>query len=366
MSKKQEEIAIKEQRLLSMMEEDELEGICLSRAANFAWLTAGSNNRVVWGQETGAAALVIVEGRKFLVAPQNEIERLMLEQVADLGFEPWTYEWYEDRQQAIARLVGNKKIGSDIPLGNWPVIEAELKRLRFSLTDHEVERAEKLAAICSDELAAVCQAIVPGWSEWNIQVELSNRLLKQGVRASVLLVGADDRTRFKHPLPTLNPVCNYVIIGLVGEQNGLHMALTRSIYFGRVPEALRQNYNCCLAVERTYWENSVVDADSQKVFQQGINAYADLGHPEEWKRHHQGGAIGYAPREFRAGEGRREVMQDRQMLAWNPTVENTKCEDTCLVTPTGLKSMTTVPSWWPTTTVKAGNINFLRPLILEK
>ena len=362
MSKKREEIAIKEQRLFTLLREKELDGLCLSRAANFAWLTAGGNNRVVWGQETGAAALVVVGGRKFLVAPKNEIERLMLEQVADLGFEPWTYEWYEDRQQAIARLVGNKKICSDIPLGNWPVIEDKLKRLRFSLT----ERAETLAAICSDELAAVCQTIVPGWSEWNIQAELSSRLLNQGVRANVLLVGADDRTKFRHPMPAANPVSNYVIIGLVGEQGGLHMALTRSIYFGTVPEALRQNYNSCLAVERAFWKNSVAGADSQQIFQQSIKTYTDLGHPEEWKRHHQGGGIGYAPREFRAGEGGREVIQADQMLAWNPTVENTKCEDTCLVTPAGLKLLTTVPTWWPTTTIKTGSVNFQRPLILEK
>ncbi|HBW34140.1 Xaa-Pro peptidase family protein [Desulfosporosinus sp. BICA1-9] len=366
MSKKREEIAIKEQRLQSLLKENQLDGICLSRAANFAWLTAGGNNRVVWSQETGAAALVVVEGRKFLVAPKNEIERLMKEQAADAGFEPWTYEWYEDRQQAIQKLVGSKKIGSDIPMGNWPVIEAELKRLRFSLTVHEVERAEKLAAICSVELAATCEAIVPGCSEWNIQAELSSRLLNQGVRANVLLVGADERTNFRHPVPEPNRVCHYVIIGLVGEQGGLHLALSRSVYFGTVPEALRQNYESCLAVERAFWENSIVGADSQQIYQQSIKTYTDVGHHEEWKCHHQGGAIGYAPREFRAGEGGQEVIQADQMMAWNPTVENTKCEDTCLVTPTGLKLLTTVPSWWPTITVKVGNSNIQRPLILEK
>ncbi|WP_407305635.1 M24 family metallopeptidase [Desulfosporosinus sp. SB140] len=366
MSKKLEEIAIKEQRVLSLLKENELDGICLSRTANFAWMTAGGNNRVVWGQETGCAALVLVMGRKFLVAPKNEIERLMQEQAADTGFEPWTYEWYEDRQQAIERLVGNKKIGTDIPMGNWPVIEAELKRLRFSLTVHEVERAEKLAAICSDELSAACLAIVPGCSEWNIQAELSSRLLNLGVRANVLLVGADERTKFRHPVPAVNNVNKYVIVGLVGEQGGLHMALTRSVYFGKIPEVLRQNYESCLAVERSFWENSVVGAASKQVFDQSIRTYADLGHREEWKRHHQGGAIGYAPREYRAGEGRLEIIQANQMMAWNPTVENTKCEDTCLVTPAGLKLLTTVPATWPTTTIKVNNNNFQRPLILER
>ncbi|CEP69409.1 NAD(P)-binding domain [Moorella glycerini] len=94
-----------------------------------------------------AAALVILGDRKYIVAPKNEIERFLEEQVPDLGFEPWTYEWYESREEAIAQLAGNRKIGSDIPMGGWPVLGADLNRLRYSLTDEEIARARDIGAM---------------------------------------------------------------------------------------------------------------------------------------------------------------------------------------------------------------------------
>lgn len=345
-----------------------LDGVCLSRAINFAWFTAGGNNRVVTGSETGAAALVILGAKKYIVAPKNEIERFMEEQVPDLGFEPWTYEWYESREKAIIELVSTCKIGTDIPMGGWPVLGADLNRLRYSLTEEEIARAREIGAICSRELAATCVTLVPGMTEWEIQAELTCRLLKYGVRPAVLLVGTDERAyKHRHPVPTDKKLDKYAVIGLVGEKGGLHLAVTRSVYLGRVPDHLRRLYDVALKVEAAFLQASLVGADSQLIFDQGRAAYAAAGFPDEWQRHHQGGAIGYAPREYRAGEGAGETIQPNQMLAWNPTVQGTKCEDTVLVKDGGdLEFLTSVPGWWPGEKVNIGRQEVSRPLILER
>ncbi|BCV22262.1 M24 family metallopeptidase [Moorella sp. Hama-1] len=368
MANRQNETAQKEQRLRDLAARMGLDGICLSRALNFAWFTAGGNNRVVTGSETGAAALVILGEKKYVVAPQNEIERIMEEQVFDLGFEPWTYEWYASREKAIADLVGSRRVGSDIPLGDWPVLGADLNRLRYSLTKGEIARAREIGAICSRELAATCVNINPGMTEWEIQAELAGRLLKFGVRPAVLLVGTDERAlKYRHPVPTNKKLEKYAVIGLVGEQGGLHIALTRSVYFGTVPDALRRLYDAALKVEAAFLQASTVGAGSRFIFDQGRAAYAAAGFPEEWQRHHQGGAIGYAPREYRAGEGAEEIIQPDQMLAWNPTVQGAKCEDTVLVTaPGGLDFITSVPAWWPVAAMEIGGRRVKRPLILER
>ncbi|OIQ08019.1 hypothetical protein MTCOM_03430 [Moorella thermoacetica] len=368
MTNRQKEVAKKEVRLRDLAARKGLEGICLSRAINFAWFTAGGNNRVATATETGVAALVILGDKKYLVAPKNEIDRFMVEQVPDLGFEPWTYEWYTSREEAITALVGEQRIGTDIPLGNWQVLGAELNQLRYSLTEEEIERAREVGQICSRELAATCVAIYPGMTDWEIQAELSRRLLNYGVRPAVLLVGNDDRAfKYRHPVPVGQKLEKYAIIGLVGEKGGLHMALTRAVHFGRIPDKLSRLQEVALKVETAFLAATAVGASSRDIFQRGVAAYADAGFPDEWRRHHQGGAIGYAPREYRAGEGANEVIQPNQMVAWNPTVQGTKSEDTLLVKDNnGLEFLTPVPEWWPTAKISIGRQEFDRPLILER
>ncbi|WP_338826859.1 M24 family metallopeptidase [Neomoorella thermoacetica] len=365
---RQKEVAQKEERIRELFARRGLDGVCLSRAINFSWFTAGGNNRVVTGSETGAAVLVILGVRKYIVAPKNEIERFMEEQVPDLGFEPWTYDWYESKEKAIAHLVGNHRVGTDIPMGDWPVIGADINRLRYSLTEEEIARARKIGKICSRELAATCVTLYPGMTEWEIQAELSCRLIKCGVRPAVLLVGTDERAyKYRHPVPTNKRLEKYAVIGLVGEKGGLHLALTRSVYFGTVPDHLHRLYEAALKVEVAFLQASKVGTESQQVFDQGRAAYVAAGFPDEWQRHHQGGAIGYAPREYRAGEVADETIQHNQMLAWNPTVQGTKCEDTVLVkTGDVLEFLTSVPEWWPMKTVKMGREEIRRPLILER
>lgn len=368
MTERLKEITTKERRIRELLARANLDGLCLSKAMNFSWFTAGGNNRVVTGSETGAAVLVILPERKFVVAPKNEIERIMEEQVPGLGFEPWTYEWYESREEAIKKLIGNLKVGSDIPMTDWPVLGAELNRLRYSLTEGEIARARELGEICSRELAAACVSLKPGMTEWEIQADISYRLARHGVRPAVLLVGTDERAfKHRHPVPTGKRLERYAVIGLVGEKGGLHVALTRSVYFGKVPDNLWSTYLSTVRVEAAFLGASKVGIDSQSVFECGKAAYAREGFPEEWRRHHQGGAIGYAPREYRAGEGGTEILQNKQMLAWNPTIQGTKCEDTVLVKAGGeLDFLTWVPGWWPAIDMALGLKEVRRPLILER
>lgn len=367
MTEREMEVTRKLERLKDFLNKYGLQGICLSKAINFAWLTAGGNNRVVTSMEIGAAAIVIINEKKYIVAPKNEIERFMEEQVPGLGFDPCTYEWYNSREQAIEKLVGDRTIGTDIPMGIWPVLGAELNRLRYSLTIEEVKRARELAEICSREIVATCVSIVPGQTEFQIQAELSRRLMNYGVRPAVLLVAADERTKYRHPVPTSNRLQNYTIIGLVGEKGGLHIALTRSVYFGTVPGTVKHYYEVALEVQKAFLEHSKIGANSKAIFDAGVKAYFEAGYQDEWKRHHQGGPVGYAPREYRAGEGQSEVVVPNQMFAWNPTVEITKSEDTVLLTPENtLNLLTTVPEWWPTVSTDVQDTYLHLPLILER
>ena len=47
-------------RLEKLMKEKGLDGICLFKFMNYAWLSAGGSNRVVTGSERGCSVLVVM------------------------------------------------------------------------------------------------------------------------------------------------------------------------------------------------------------------------------------------------------------------------------------------------------------------
>ena len=88
------------------------------------------------------------------------------------------------------------------------------------------------------------------------------------------------------------------------------------------------------------------------VFDAIADAYDDLGEAGEWRKHHQGGAAGFAGREWIATPDGDERVDAPMAYAYNPTVRGAKSEDTVLVTDEGVEVLTRTGEW-PTRTVSS-------------
>lgn len=352
-------------RLEKLMKEKGLDGICLFKFMNYAWLSAGGTNRVVTGSERGCSVLVVMgNGKKYVAAPANEISRITQEETVDLGFEPITFPWYHNVAEKISSTLAGKKLGSDVPIPGMECISDDIDRLRFNLTIWEQAKARELADICSNEMAGVCAGLKTGMSEWDISAELSSRLLHHGVKPSVLLIGVDERLAYcRHPIVTDKKLSKYGLVSLVGEKAGLHVTLTRSVHFGPIPAQLQEKYEKACIVDVQMCEATKAGVAVDDIFALCKDVYKEVGFPGEWELHHQGGSIGYASREYRAGE-RKELVVAGQMFGWNPTVQGAKSEETILINAEGKPEViTSVPAWWPKATF--GKQGIERPLILE-
>ena len=91
--------------------------------------------------------------------------------------------------------------------------------------------------------------------------------------------------------------------------------------------------------------------------------FAENGFAGELESHHQGGAIGYAEREWIATPGSHEIVHDRQAFAWNPIVQGTLSFDTFLVYKDRVENLNDV-SGWPTLPIKIGTALINLPDIL--
>jgi Xaa-Pro aminopeptidase len=176
------------------------------------------------------------------------------------------------------------------------------------------------------------------------------------VQVAVLLVAADDRAfGYRHPIPTDRGVARYVMGVVVGRRWGLHASCTRCVHFGALPGELATRHRAVATVDATMLYGTRPGATSGEVFVAAMAAYADAGYPDEWRRHHQGGATGYQSRTWRAMPGGRETVSADQAFAWNPSIAGTKSEDTVLCTEAGPEVLTASPEWPVTPVALEGN-----------
>jgi Xaa-Pro dipeptidase len=104
---------------------------------------------------------------------------------------------------------------------------------------------------------------------------------------------------------------------------------------------------------------------ARDVLERGIDAYREKGYPDGWKRHRQGGSIGYTGRDFRTSFNTPDVVEENQAFTWNPSITGTESEDTILAT-SNRPVMITRPIFYPTISMQVDGRTFVRPALLEK
>src|SRR5690606_11446692 len=102
-----------------------------------------------------------------------------------------------------------------------------------------------------------------------------------------------------------------------------------------------------------------------ELFEEITRLYAEAGYPGEWELHHQGGATGYASRDWRATPYEAKRVRENQAFAWNPSITGTKSEYTIVVTGEGFTLLTKGSGRWPVHSVEVDGGVVERPDILR-
>lgn len=302
--------------------------VLLSSRATFAWLTLGGLNHVVVGSEHGAVPLLVSADGAWALAPQNEAARIADEELVGLPIEVRPVPWEIPGAAAAvaAELAGGAVLAED-GLGS-ALVE---RRSQLIATEHD--RMRELA----DDIASTLDGLLPdvrrGDTEHTVAGRVAGALLATGIRAPVLLVAADDRIeRYRHPIPTATPVLGRVMAVAVGERWGLHAAVTRIVNLGPPSPEIRRRAAATAEVLEAMRAATRAWATLDDVLAAARRAYESSGFGDEWRLHHQGGTIGYGPRERVATPGDRTELRAGMAVAWNPSITGTKLEATMIVT----------------------------------
>jgi Xaa-Pro aminopeptidase len=331
-------MSVKEQRLVDFCARRGVDGVHLRRRSNIAWITDGVDTHIDLSDRRGIAEVVWTPSKKIVLTDNIESPRLVAEEFGK-EWEVWATNWWED-----GASVGG--LGLRL-VSDWP--EDEIAPLRWSLTDGEIPRVQKLGREAAMALEGVMKVVCggeDGWSEHRLAGEVIGALRARNIHAPVMLVASDERlARFRHPIPTDKPIRRIVMAAICAQRHGLTVSATRIVSFGPVDSELRRRHEAVCEVDRTLHARTRPGVRWCDVLDAGQRVYEETGFADEWKKHHQGGPMGYELREFKATPTESRVVVERQLVGWNPSITGTKSEDTILVREDGHEIVTATGEW---------------------
>jgi len=359
-----DELTEKRQRLQVFLDQHNLDAIYLSQVANFAWLTGGLEPVVMINSDRAEAGLLVTRKKDYVICNSVEYPRLRDEdRLEDLGYEFHVTPWYHGAPR-FDDIVQDLRWASDWPGLDAQDLSAEISRLRFQLTPQEVERYRWVGYHTGQALEHAARAVRPGMSEVQIAGLIAAQALDQGITPIMLLVGVDERIyRYRHPIPTQKQLERYAMLAICGRRWGLVASATRFVHIGTLPDELAHKQEACAYVDAAFNAATTLGSSVSDIFQRGIDAYAQVGFPGEWRKHNQGGAAGYMSRDYEGTPTCNEIALAEQSFAWNPSITGIKSEDTMIVHETGCEFIT-VTGEWPCIPVVLGERTWERPAIL--
>jgi Xaa-Pro aminopeptidase len=363
------ELNAKHERVCEYLQRHDLEAVLLAMRHNFSWYTSGAHNYVSNASTVGNSYLLIDAAGATVICNNIEETRLAAEDVFEpLGLESFFYADPADQASLLNRLIGSRRIATDAPIGgvDAPRLGKDFDALRFQLLPGEIERMSRLASDTVSAMEATCRTIEPGQTEGELAGQFAARLYAIGAIPWVLLVGADDRiVNHRHPLPTSAPCNKYAMFAIGAERDGLLTACSRLVSFRPLSQELIDKHHAVATVDAALWSKTVPGVSYGEIFAEAQDAYAATGFADQWRFHHQGGSIGYQPREAKAAPNDPTLTLVDQAFAWNPSITGTKSEDTILCRP-GQPLKLAGETDWPMISVEWKGLALQRPAILVR
>ena len=347
------DLAARTDRLDEYLDARGLEAVWFARPNGFAWLTGGDN--VVDDDATLGIAAAGYDGDLRVVTDDIEASRLADEELPE-AFAVESFPWYAD---SLAEAVAERSpapAAADFEVPGFERVDAS--RLRQPLTGDDVERYRELGREIAAAVETVCRNLEPEDPEYEVAAGIDISLASRDVDTPVVLVGGAERAQsYRHFTPTDAPLGDYALVSVTAERAGLYASMTRTVAFDP-PEWFEQRHRAAARVEATAIAATEAAASGSlpgsetappnsagAVFDAIRKAYDAVGFPDEWRRHHQGGAAGFAGREWIATPQSDAPVRQPMGYAWNPTVRGTKSEDTHLVAPDRTETLTKTGQW---------------------
>ena len=361
----QAEVSVKMERIQGFLEKEGLGGILLNRVDNIAWITAGLCRAYdAMNAEVATASLLILkDGSKYLICTENDAKRLMDENLKFLEYEAKTYSWRDAATEypivtRVVREIANKgKIGSDLPVSGFVLVDSRFDRLREVLTTQEIERYRWLGRETAEAVTDICRKVQPGMDEYEIEYLMARELLSRGVLPAKLFISMDERIlAYGRTLPGGATLKKMAMIGVTGKKWGISVALTRLLHLGPPYRDVEERIRKVIEMSARFQEATEPGKSIYEVFDESKTWYEEAGHPDEYQKYHNGGLLRRIFREHDNYPENKRMIRERQALAWHPTIKGVTVEDTFIIYKDSIE-VVTFDERWPVIPIEVdGNV----------
>jgi len=313
-----------------------LQAVVLRRPENFAWYSGGADNRVDHASPTGVAEIVVTRTADHVVTDNIEAPRMREEQTP--GWDVVAYPWHTGPGDLIRELAGGGAIGGDAPDPSDVEVDVAglVAPLRYRLDDEAVDRYRAVAADTVAAVDAACATLTPAVTETEAAGVVLGACRSAGLFTPALMVaGAARLPRHRHPIPGGAPLGARAMVVVCAERGGLYANLTRFVHFEPPDAELAAKLEACQGILARLRDAARPGRTLGEVFDDCRRFYADAGHGDGWRHHHQGGLTGYRSREVIAAPGVGVEIAAGQAFAWNPSLPGAKAEETFVLTAAG-------------------------------
>ena len=311
------ESCAKREFLRNFMDEKGLDALYMRNKDSFAWLSAGANNGGVLSTHIGAAGILITEKSQYVIASNIETPRLQEEEhLQELGFDIISTDWMRqsDYDKALM-LASSNNIYSDIAIEQNTHVHNDFISLRYSLVDDEITRYKFLGILSSLILEQTMETLHPGMSELEIVAKLSKNLWSVGIEPINLLCAVDERIqKYRHPSPTERTLEHLCMVSLGARYSGLIVSLTRMASFGGLSDIVKEQKGVSDTVFEKMVMKTLIGNPVSEILGTGMLFYKQAGYPKEYEKHHQGGAIGYLPREYKVTLDSTQIVHTKSRI----------------------------------------------------
>lgn len=358
------ELTEKHRRVLSAARGAGAGEVRLTSPAALAWLLDGARVHVSLAGPPVLQAVVGPDGVD-LGVHSNESDRLLAEEIPPglaetLGLRVHRVRWDRPLEDLDGWLPGSDRGRDPVP---EDAIAPALRAARGPLLPAEASRYRALCRDVATAFTAVLAGARPDQTERQLAAAVVAALADAGTEVLVVLVAGESRLTVRHPMPTGAPLGHRAMAVACARRHGLVANLSRWV---TMPAGAASGDGtgsgdvgaqdaagaAVLQVEADVLDALAPGTTFASLLETVQAAYPRHGLPaDEWTRHHQGGAAGYAGRDPRLAPGVPDVVQAGQAFAFNPTAQGAKVEDTVLLGPDRVEVLTVDPDW-PTTQVR--------------